>query len=164
MYSTGMPILYPFGCIFYAVLYWVYKFLLLKYYERTNRFNEELPIYTTGYIKIGLVLHGIFGGLMITNSRLIPPDESNNDQVDQTLVINSTPTAAFGSAHVLVGLEARFFASSFGTTYFFFWACVIVWLIARSTILELVASLFGCLGKLCEKTEEQNEKGRNSRK
>lgn len=72
MYSTGMPLLYPFACIFYFVLYWVYKFLLLKYYERTNRFNEELPIMTTGYIKVGLILHGLFGGLMITNSKLIP--------------------------------------------------------------------------------------------
>jgi len=72
MYSTGMPLLYPFACIFYFVLYWVYKFLLLKYYERTNRFNEELPIMTTGYIKVGLIFHGIFGGFMITNSKLIP--------------------------------------------------------------------------------------------
>lgn len=151
MYSTGMPILYPFACIFYAVLYWVYKFLLLKYYERTNRFNKELPIYTTGYIKIGLVLHGIFGGFMITNSQLIPP----GDKVDQTLVLNSTPSAAFSSsAGVLAGLEARFLASSFGTTYLLFWVCVIVWLIARPTIVELVAALFGCLGKVCEKTEE----------
>ena len=151
MYSTGMPILYPFGCVFYAVLYWVYKFLLLKYYERTNRFNEELPIYTTGYIKIGLVLHGIFGGFMITNSRLIPP----GDKVDRTLVLNSTPSAAFSSSSgVLAELEARFLASSFGTTYLLFWVCVIVWLIARPTILELVAALFGCLGKFCEKTEE----------
>ena len=70
-------------------------------------------------------------------------------------MLNSTPSAAFSSsADVVAGLEARFFASSFGTTYFFFWLCVIVWLIARPTILELVASLFGCLGKLCEKVEE----------
>jgi hypothetical protein len=40
MFSTGMPILYPFGFLFYGVLYWVYKLLLLKYYSRTNRFNE----------------------------------------------------------------------------------------------------------------------------
>lgn len=40
MFSTGMPILYPFGFLFYGVLYWVYKFLLLKYYSRTNKFNE----------------------------------------------------------------------------------------------------------------------------
>lgn len=38
-YSVGLPILYPFACVFYMVLYWVYKFLLLKYYARTNKFN-----------------------------------------------------------------------------------------------------------------------------
>jgi hypothetical protein len=38
-YSIGLPILYPFAMIFYFILYWVYKFLLLKYYARTNKFN-----------------------------------------------------------------------------------------------------------------------------
>jgi len=47
MYSTGLPLLYPFAAIFYFVLYWVYKGLLIKYYEKTTRFNEELPLYTT---------------------------------------------------------------------------------------------------------------------
>lgn len=32
MFSTGMPILYPFAVIFYFGLYWVYKLLLIKFY------------------------------------------------------------------------------------------------------------------------------------
>ena len=143
MYSTGLPVLYPFACVFYAVLYWVYKFLLLKYYERTNRFNEELPIYATGYIKVGLVLHGIFGGFMLTNSRLIPP----GSKVDPTLVLNSTPSSTFDASNGLIaGLAARFFASGFGATYCLFWLCVVAWLVARPTILAVVASIFSCLG------------------
>lgn len=43
MFSAGLPILYPFAFIFYFVLYWVYKVLLLKFYARTIKFNEELP-------------------------------------------------------------------------------------------------------------------------
>jgi hypothetical protein len=47
MYSGGLPILYPFACIFFFILYWVYKGLLLKYYEKTTRFNEQLPLFAT---------------------------------------------------------------------------------------------------------------------
>ena len=40
MYSTGLPLLYPFAAIFYFVLYWVYKFLLLKFYARNTVFDK----------------------------------------------------------------------------------------------------------------------------
>merc|ERR1711998_19684 len=104
----------------------------MGYYERTNRFNEELPIYATGYIKVGRVLHGIFGGFMLTNSRLIPPGNAS----DPTLVLDSTPSSTFdGSSGLIAGLTARFFASSFGATYSLFWLCVVAWLVARPTIL-----------------------------
>jgi hypothetical protein len=49
MFSTGLPILYPFACIFFFVLYWVYKFLLVKYYKKTTRFNEEIPVESLSY-------------------------------------------------------------------------------------------------------------------
>jgi len=32
MFSTGMPIMYPFAFVFYIVLFIVYKFLLIFYY------------------------------------------------------------------------------------------------------------------------------------
>lgn len=72
MYSTGMPLLYFFGAIFYTIFYWVYKFLLLKYYQRTSRFNEELPINATGWMRAALLLHVFVGGFMVTNSSLLP--------------------------------------------------------------------------------------------
>jgi len=120
MYSTGMPLLYPMGAIFYAVLYWVYKFLLLKFYQRTNKFNEELPIFSTTFIKIGLILHGIFGGLMLTNSRLIP--------------IKTTVTGE-DDIEALVG---RFEDSYYAEVYFWFWVCVIIWLFAKETVLSAI--------------------------
>lgn len=73
MYSTGMPILYLFAFIFFGGFFWVYKFLLLKYYMRTTRFNEELPVKATFYAKFAILLHVIIGGFMITNSTILPP-------------------------------------------------------------------------------------------
>lgn len=79
MFSTGMPLLYPFGFVFYMILYWVYKVLLLKYYQKTNRFNERLPIYSTNYMKIGLFIHLFIGSLMLSNSEMIPDSGALND-------------------------------------------------------------------------------------
>ena len=76
MYSSGLPVLYPLGCLFYIVLYWVVKILLLKYYQRTSHFNEELAIKSVGYIKYGIIFHMIVGGFMYTNSRILSSDSS----------------------------------------------------------------------------------------
>lgn len=72
MYSTGMPILYPFAALFYLILYWVYKGLLLKYYSRTTKFNEEIPMKALGWVKFGLVMHIFIGSLMLSNQNYFP--------------------------------------------------------------------------------------------
>jgi uncharacterized protein YacL len=71
MYSSGLPVLYPVAFIFYTILYWVYKTLLLKYYQRTSRFNEQLAIESVAYIKYGVLFHMLLGAFMYTNSRLL---------------------------------------------------------------------------------------------
>ena len=78
MFSTGLPILYPFACIFFFVLYWVYKFLLIKYYKKTTRFNEEIPVESLNYFKFAILMHILIGGAMISNSNLLQADTSKN--------------------------------------------------------------------------------------
>ena len=80
MYSTGLPIMYILASIFYFVFYWMYKGLLLKYYEKTTRFNEELPIFAHSWVQIAVVIHGIVGSFMISNYDLLP--RSKNDLTD----------------------------------------------------------------------------------
>lgn len=77
MYSSGLPILYPFACVFYFVLYWVYKGLLLKYYARTTKFNEEIPIQSLGWVKFGLIMHLFIGSIMLSNQNFFPPSEDS---------------------------------------------------------------------------------------
>lgn len=71
MYSSGLPVLYIVGFFFTVILYWVYKFLLLKYYQKTSRFNEQLPIESLYYFKYGLFFHIVMGCFMYTNSRIL---------------------------------------------------------------------------------------------
>ena len=79
MYSSGFPILYPIAFIFYLVLYWIYKFLILKFYSKSNRSNEILAIKSISYIKYGIIIHMIIGGLMYTNTNILTV---NNDDLD----------------------------------------------------------------------------------
>jgi hypothetical protein len=71
-YSGGMPILYPIGALFFFILYWILKFMLLKYYSRTTSFTEELPLFSTKFMIVGLVLHGIAFVFMVSNTALLP--------------------------------------------------------------------------------------------
>ena len=72
MFSAGLPILYPFACAAFFVLFWVYKTLLLKYYKTTTNFNQDLPRYSITLVKYGLLLHGMLGLVMYTNNDLFP--------------------------------------------------------------------------------------------
>lgn len=72
MYSTGLPILYPFAALFYCILYWVYKGLLLKYYARTTKFNEDIPIQSMAWVKFGLFIHLFIGSIMLSNQNFFP--------------------------------------------------------------------------------------------
>lgn len=77
MYSSGLPILYPFAALFYFVLYWVYKGLLLKYYARTTKFNEDIPIQSMTWVKFGLFMHLFIGSIMLSNQNFFPPSKES---------------------------------------------------------------------------------------
>lgn len=66
-----MPFLYPVGCINFVIIYWVYKSLMVKYYRKTVSFNEDLPMYSIKFLKIGIVLHTIMGAFILSNDDII---------------------------------------------------------------------------------------------
>lgn len=79
-FSSGLPILYPFAMGFNFVLYWVYKYLLLKYYQRTSKFNEELPLKSIKFIKYGLLFHMIGAMLMYSNTDMLSGIPAGKDE------------------------------------------------------------------------------------
>ena len=84
MFSAGLPILYPFACAAFFVLFWVYKSLLLKFYKKTTNFNQDLPSYSITLVKYGLLLHGVLGLVMYTNNDLFPKKDpyANRNSLD----------------------------------------------------------------------------------
>ena len=72
MYSTGLPILYPFSFLFYFANYWVYKILLLKYYRTTTSFNEDLALNSIRYLRFAMIMHIITAIVMLSNPIIFP--------------------------------------------------------------------------------------------
>jgi hypothetical protein len=78
-FSSGLPIMYPVAFVSYAVLYWVYKCLLVKYYSKTTQFDEDLPLRSIDYMKYGIVFHMAVGAFMFTNSAVL----ASSEDIDQ---------------------------------------------------------------------------------
>ena len=72
MYNLGLPLLNILLCVFFFVAYWFNKYLLLRYYQKTYEFNEELPIYSSQFMKLGIMLHAVSSLLIFSNRRLFP--------------------------------------------------------------------------------------------
>lgn len=64
MYSSGIPILYVIGFVFYLVTYIVNKFLLIFYYQKSRTLTRTIPMFTMQYLKYGLLLH-VFTSIFI---------------------------------------------------------------------------------------------------
>ena len=67
LYSSGMPILYLNGFIFYLVTFLCNKFLLIYYYQKSRTLSRTIPLFTMQYLKYGLLLHMLAACLMLTN-------------------------------------------------------------------------------------------------
>ena len=67
MYCSGIPILYPFSFVFFTINYWMFKYLLLKYYRTTTEFNEHLAVNSIQWMQIGFVLHAVTTLMMYSN-------------------------------------------------------------------------------------------------
>ena len=76
LYSSGMPILYFIGMIFFGVTFWVHKLLILKFYQRSRTFNRTIPLFSQKFFKLGLAVHIIGATFMLTNPEPFLTDQS----------------------------------------------------------------------------------------
>ena len=45
-YSSGLPVLYIVGFMFFGATYLVNKVMILKFYTKTNTLNRVVPLYS----------------------------------------------------------------------------------------------------------------------
>lgn len=56
--------MYPIGTVYFVLTYWFDKVCLMRYYQKTKVFNEELPIQSVKLFKYAVFLHFVFAGIM----------------------------------------------------------------------------------------------------
>jgi hypothetical protein len=66
-----MPILYPICLIFLIVKYIYSKFMLLKYCQRSQTFNEDLILSSYRTVKFAIMLHMVLTVAMFGNSKML---------------------------------------------------------------------------------------------
>ena len=76
-YSSGMPVLYIVGAIFFGLTYKVNKLVIIKYYQKTLSLNRVVPQYSMQFLTIVLFIHIIVGCFMLTNPSLFKTESSN---------------------------------------------------------------------------------------
>ena len=56
-YSNGLPVIYVIGLLYFSLAYFINKLMLIKFYSKTNEFNEDLPLRTMKIAKVAVVAH-----------------------------------------------------------------------------------------------------------
>jgi hypothetical protein len=69
-YSSGMPILYVIGAIFFYCTFIVNKMTIFKFYQKSLTLNRVVPKYSMQFLSLSLGVHIMFGCLMLTNPSL----------------------------------------------------------------------------------------------
>ena len=70
MFSSGMPVLYLVGFLYYLIFYAIYKVLILKYFQKATTFNQHVAIKATNMIHFAIVWHIIIASMMFSNSSI----------------------------------------------------------------------------------------------
>ena len=70
-YSSGMPIQYGIGLIFFYFTFKTNKTLLIKYYKRTDTvLTPKLPLQAVSYLRFCVLYKMFMGIVMITNPQV----------------------------------------------------------------------------------------------
>jgi hypothetical protein len=69
-YSSGMPILYLIGAVFYSITFIVNKAVIFQFYQRSLTLDRVVPNYSMQFLNMSLLIHILFGCFMLTNPSL----------------------------------------------------------------------------------------------
>ena len=86
LYSSGMPILYFVGVLWFGGTYLTNKLLILKFYQRTITMNRIIPSFSMNLIKAALIVHMFGASFMLTNPDPFQSEGKNADLIEFNVV------------------------------------------------------------------------------
>ena len=131
-YSAGMPFMYPIGTVYFFVTYWFDKVCLMRFYQKTMVFNEELPIQSTQLFKYAIMIHIVFAAFMYTTSNLL---YNSNTYIDFELSLNKVEPENLTSPHFCLFIVNVFL-------------CMVMYVVYRLNFAKLSVFLLGYLQRV----------------
>lgn len=69
-YSSGMPIIYFVGFMYFFITFIVNKLMLIKFFQKTNALSRVIPNFSVKFLNVAILIHMTFGIVMFTNHEL----------------------------------------------------------------------------------------------
>lgn len=76
MFGPGMPILFPISAIAFIVMYWIDKWLVLRFYRLPKNFDSETIKYSIEKMKYAFVFHLIVGYLILSSQSILSSSDT----------------------------------------------------------------------------------------
>lgn len=71
MYSPALPILFLMAIINFTIIYWVDKWLLLRFYRKPKNYDEKSILFLVHEMKLSFLFHFIIGTFVYSNDRIL---------------------------------------------------------------------------------------------
>ena len=82
MFSSGLPQLFMVSLINFTLMYWIDKYLILRFYKTPKNYDEKTILFTIDQLKYCFLFHLPIAFFMITNTNILPAyDDAFEDNV-----------------------------------------------------------------------------------
>jgi len=71
MYSPGLPVLFLITAINFLIVYWIDKWLLLRFYRTPKNYDEICINFSLNEMKIAFIFHFILGSAIYSNDKIL---------------------------------------------------------------------------------------------
>lgn len=71
MYSPGLPVLFLITAINFFLVYWIDKWLLLRFYRTPKNYDEICINFSLDEMKIAFIFHFILGSAIYSNDKIL---------------------------------------------------------------------------------------------
>lgn len=126
MYSPGLPVLFLITAINFVIVYWIDKWLLLRFYRTPKNYDEICINFSLNEMKIAFIFHFILGSAIYSNDKILTSSgatdlirnagqpDSKSKSIFEVSRYNSHHVLTFIGGNVIIMLILFFESTIFG--------------------------------------------------
>ena len=145
MYSAGLPILFLITAFNFFVIYWIDKWLLLRFYRTPKNYDELCINFSLTEMKFSFLFHFVIGAVVYSNEKILTSkgigssivESLTSDKQQQESIFN---LQRYNSVHVILFIVAN--------------AIFLLILLFEQTFISFFAKYFSCC-MIFKKKDEQ---------